>query len=129
MKKLTLCALSALVLAACSSAPDGIDEDAFAPYSPGTRTLMCNTTRALGTSSFSNGNDCLYYEVDNTEDKEAMGFYQRVSEEQAHVIIRSDDVYEVEYILTFKNYEEGQVEEKFTKDGFTETYQGTFTLR
>ena len=58
-----------------------------------------------------------------------MGFYQRVSEEKAHVIIRSDDVYEVEYILTFTNETEGTVEEKFTQNGFTETYKGNFTLK
>ncbi len=109
--------------------PDGIDEDAFAPYSPVPRTLMCNTTRGLGISSFSASNDCLYYEFDNKEDRDAAGFYQRVSEEKAHVIIRSDDTYEVEYVLTFTNHQEGSVEEKYTVDGFTETYKGNFTLR
>ncbi|MDO5472728.1 MAG: hypothetical protein Q4F35_05270 [Akkermansia sp.] len=129
MKKHCITALLGLTLAACSSMPDGIDEDALAPYTPGSRILMCNTSRALGTSAFSSGNDCLFYEIDKKEDREAMGFYQRVSEEKAHVIIRSDDVYEVEYILTFTGETEGTVEEKFTQNGFTETYKGNFTLK
>ncbi|MBR5894994.1 MAG: lipoprotein [Akkermansia sp.] len=129
MKKLIFAATALLTLAACSSTPDGIDEDAPAPYAPAPRTLMCNTTRALGVCAFSAANDCLYYEVDNVDDKNAAGFYQRVSETQAHVIIRSDDTYEVEYILSFVNNNEGKVEEKFTQNDATTTYQGSFTLR
>lgn len=129
MKKLFLPIIGSLLLAACSSAPDGIDEDAWAPYSPVGRMLICNTTRGTGISTFSAGNNCLFYEFNNKEDTEAMGGYQRVSETKAHALIISDDVYETEYILEFDSPEGGQVEEHYTKDNFTEKHQGTFSLR
>lgn len=130
MKK-PLLALSAglLALASCSRMPDGISADAIAPYSPAPRTLLCNTGRGLGTTAFSQGNNCLYYEFENKGDNDAAGFYQRVSETQAHVLIRSDDTYETEYVLSFETPESGTVEERYTQDNHTEKFPGTFTLR
>lgn len=128
MKKLFLLVSSVLGLVSCAFTPDGIDADAFAPYSPVSHTLQCNTGRGLGVSSFSAGNSCLYYEFEGRDDDNAAGFYQRVSEEKAHVIIRSDDAYEVEYILTFTSPSEGTVEEKYTVNDFTETFTGKFHL-
>lgn len=130
MKKQLLALIAGtLTLVSCSSMPDGISADAFAPYCPAPRTLLCNTGRGLGTAAFSNANNCLYYEFENQDDKEAAGFYQRVSETQAHVIIRSDDTYETEYVLTFESPEGGKVEELYTQNNYTEKYPGTFTLR
>lgn len=129
MKKHFTLAIAALSLAACSSMPDGIAEDAFAPYSPVSRTLQCNTGRGLGTAAFSAGNDCLYYEFEHQDDDDAAGAYQRVSETRAHVLIRSDEDYETEYILDFESPNHGKVEEHYTKDNFTEKFQGTFTLQ
>lgn len=129
MKKHLTFAATLLCMVSCSSTPDGIDEDALAPYSLASRTLQCNTGRGLGVSSYSGSNSCLYYEFENTDDSDAMGFYQRVSEVQAHAIIRSDDEYEVEYILTFTSPDGGTVEEKYTQNNQTLTYKGTFTLQ
>ncbi len=129
MKKHLILATSLLSLVSCSSTPDGIDEDALAPYSLISRTLQCNTGRGLGVSSYSGNNTCLYYEFEGADDNDAMGFYQRVSEVQAHAIIRSNDKYEVEYILTFTRPDGGTVEELHTQNNQTVTYKGTFTLQ
>lgn len=109
--------------------PDGIDEDALAPYSPHPYTLMCNTTRALGTASFTQDNNCLYYEIDNVEDRNASGIYTRVSEEEAQVMIYGDDLYTVEYKLKFKERTHGTVTETLSTDSGNATYTGTFTLQ
>lgn len=83
----------------------------------------------MGTVAFSPGNNCLFYEFENKNDDDAAGFYQRVSETQAHVIIKSDDTYETEYVLMFESPEGGKLEELYTQNNFTEKYVGTFTLR
>lgn len=130
MNKRIITALAGLLLVSCSSTPDGIDNDAMAPYCIAPRTLLCNTTRALGTAAFSpNNNSLLYYEMDNKEDKEAYGRYQRTSEEEATITIHGDDVYTVEYKLFFKTPKDGTVEETFTYNGAEEKYKGRFMLR
>ena len=109
--------------------PDGIDEDALAPYSPHPYTLMCNTTRTLGTAAFSQDNNCLYYEMNNVEDRNASGAYMRLSEDEAQVMIFGDDVYTVEYKLKFKERTQGTVTETLSTDSGSATYTGTFTLQ
>ncbi len=109
--------------------PDGIDEDALAPYSIAPKILYCNTTRALGTAAFTPQNNCLYYEIENKEDRSASGLYKRTSEEEATVKIFSDDDYSVEYKLKFETSNNGDVEEIYTKNSETVTHKGTFMLR
>lgn len=129
MKKLLLTAFAAFACISCSSMPDGIDEDAWAPYSPVNRTIICITTRATASTAFSSTNILLYYDIDNKEDRDAMGKYLRESEESATISIASDDTYEVQYKLTFTSPTRGTVEEVYTADGFTQTYTGTFILQ
>ena len=129
MNKLFLATLAGCALVSCSTMPDGISEDAVAPYTLAPRTLMCNTPRALGTAAFTPTNNCLYYEIDNKEDRNASGRYMRTSEEEATVMIFGDDVYTVEYKLKFETPSKGTVEETLNCNGETTTYNGTFIVR
>lgn len=115
-------------MAACSSMPDGIDEDAMAPYCIAPRTLLCNSTRTLGTTAFSPTNNCLYYEMDNVEDRNASGVYKRTSEEEATVMIFGND-YTVEYKLKFETPSKGKLEETYTVNDFAQKHTGNFMLR
>lgn len=90
---------------------------------------MCNTTRTLGTAAFSQDNNCLYYEMNNVEDRNASGAYMRLSEDEAQVMIFGDDVYTVEYKLKFKERTQGTVTETLSTDSGSATYTGTFTLQ
>lgn len=116
-------------LASCSFTPDGIDEDAPAPYSTYPHIFLLNTTRALYTVAFDQDNNSLYYEIGNREDENAAGTYERTGETEATITINFDNEDQIEYNLIFNTRNNGTVEEKVQSDNGTITYTGTFTLQ
>ena len=116
------------LVSAYTSDADGIASDALAPYSPASRIIMINTTQDFYSMSFDQNNSCLYFEIDDREDKNVSGTYRRESETEAVISITLSNGDQIEYKLTYETENSGTVEEKHCAENNALIYTGTFTM-